>query len=298
MVESPPGYESIHTSKHRSECLELRLVLDAMGIFAETVHGDDGWTLVVKQDDRAAAAAEIEAYRRENAAGATSPRIAEPVLGGAVVAVALYTGIISLLSILTVRQGFGLDWLSAGRMQAGKVMAGEVWRTATALTLHLDAEHLFANLLFGSVFGFLAGRLLGGGVAWLAILIAGALGNFMNATVQPPNHSSIGASTAVFAALGMIVSHALRPRGEVATTPLRRWSPLIGGVLLLAFMGVGGERTDVLAHVTGFMAGLLVGWAGCRLPHRWLASGWTQWAAGIGALAIVIAAWTAALIAS
>jgi membrane associated rhomboid family serine protease len=182
-------------------------------------------------------------------------------------------------------------------MQAGEVVTGQWWRAVTALTLHADAGHVLANLVFGAVFGLLAGRALGGGVAWLVIVAAGVLGNLANAWVRPPEHVSIGASTAVFASLGMLVAHALYHWRDERGTGLRRWRPLVGGLLLLAYTGVGGPRTDVVAHVTGFLAGLLIGWAGCRLPPRVLASGRVQAAAGLAALVIVVVAWAAALIA-
>ena len=276
--------------------MESRLVLNAVGISAEVVHRDGWWLLVVNRDDLAISAEELEDYRRENPKPARHRGTAIPIYGGARAAVLVYASTIILIGILSAQSAFGLKWMSAGRMHAGSVMAGEWWRTVTALTLHVDTGHIIANLLFGAVFGFLAGRVLGGGVAWLAIVIAGAMGNFMNAMVQAPTHLSIGASTSVFAALGVIVSHALRPRASVQESPLRRWSPLIGGVLLLALTGVGGERTDVLAHLTGFLAGLLLGWVGCRLPNHWLASGAVQKGAGLATIAIVTGAWIVGLI--
>lgn len=273
-------------------------MLEAMGVAVEMVHWEEWWLLIVRRADLPVAAAELDAYRQErdayrpeNASGSIGRRAVVPLYGGAMVGVATYVGAISLISILAVQRAFDLDWLSVGRMHSGSVMAGQWSRIVTALTLHLDAAHLFANLLFGAVFGYLTGRILGGGVAWLGIVTAGALGNLMNAAVQPPNHSSIGASTAVFAALGLLVSHSLRPRGAVDTAPLRRWSPLVGGCLLLALTGVGGERTDVIAHLTGFTAGLGIGWGGCRLPSRWLASNSIQTSAGLATIVIVAVAW-------
>jgi hypothetical protein len=70
---------------------------------------------------------------------------------------------------------------------------------------------------------------------------------------------------------------------------------LIGGLVLFGLTGVGGERTDVMAHATGFLAGLLLGWIGCRLPARWLGNSGVQWAAGLAALAVVGIAWQSAL---
>jgi membrane associated rhomboid family serine protease len=168
----------------------------------------------------------------------------------------------------------------------------------TALTLHADAGHLSANLVFGVVFGLLAASALGGGVAWTGILLAGALGNTLNALVQSPDHASIGASTAVFAALGIIVAHALRYWRVLGGGWLRRWSPMVGGVLLLAYTGTGGERTDVVAHLTGFIAGLLLGWAGSRVPLRYLERRSTQTIAAAAGLGLLLGSWAVALVAA
>ena len=113
--------------------------------------------------------------------------------------------------------------------------------------------------------------------------------------MQPETHTSIGASTAVFAALGLLVAHALRNRGPVRETLLKRWSPLIGGVVLLAMTGVGGERTDVMAHVTGFVAGMLMGWLACSLPLAWLTNVVVQRVAGVATIALVMIAWIVGL---
>jgi membrane associated rhomboid family serine protease len=297
MSELTPDHEIVFKSRGRAECLESRLVLRSVGIPATAIFQEGWWLLIVSSSDLTMASEELEAYRQENAAAPTRTT-KTPIYGGALAGVTIYAGVVMLVAVLNGYSAFGWDWLPAGRMQAGLVMAGQWWRTVTALTLHLDAGHISANLVFGTVFGLLAGRVLGGGVAWLAIVIAGALGNFINAMVQAPTHASIGASTAVFAALGVIVSHSLRPRTSVQEKPLKRWSPLIAGIVLLGFTGVGGENTDVVAHVTGFFAGLLIGWAGSRLPNRWLASTNIQLAAGLTTVGIVILTWVIALAAA
>ncbi len=294
MSEPVLGFETVVRTRHRNECQELRLVLDAVGIPAEALFRDGWWLVIVDQNQLDTAVSELDDYRRENPVRSLQRRQAVPVYGGAATAVFVYAAIILLFFALTVVGAFGLDWRWTGRMQAGRVVSGEWWRVVTALTLHQDSGHILANLGFGSVFGFLAGRIFGGGVAWLAIVVAGALGNFVNALVQAPSHSSIGASTAVFAALGLIVAHALCHRGSEPERPLRRWSPLIAGVLLLAYTGVGGERTDVVAHLTGFLSGLLIGFLGCRLSDDSLASGVVQKWAGLAAIVLVAIAWIVA----
>src|SRR4029434_3541962 len=111
-----------------------------------------------------------------------------------------------------------LDWFGAGRLQAGGVVGGEWWRAVTALTVHVEIDHLLGNLAFGAFFGYFAGRYLGVGVGWLAIVVAAALANGFDALLQPSAHRSIGASTAVFAALGMLTAYTWR-RGFLRETP-------------------------------------------------------------------------------
>ena len=80
-----------------------------------------------------------------------------------------------------------LDWLGAGEFAAGRVLAGEWWRTVTALTVHVDCDHVAGNSAFGAFFGYFVGRYLGRGVGWLADRRGrGALANALDALVQAP----------------------------------------------------------------------------------------------------------------
>lgn len=281
----------VFISKQRRDCTERRLVLEAMGIPSTIGQGGGNWQLLVDEADEGRAFEQLAAYQVERSGELTPITTPIPTFDGAgwgVIAYALFIGSIALLSQV---DAYNFDWYDVGRMRAGEVIAGHWTQVVTALTLHADLNHLFSNLLFGSLFGFLAGRVLGGGVAWLTILLAGAFGNLLNALARSSDHTSIGASTAVFAALGILVAHALHPRKTSTDPPLKRFSPLIAGVVMLAFLGTEGERTDVLAHVTGFFAGVMLGWIGCRIPRIWLASAETQWLAGMTACILLIGSW-------
>jgi rhomboid protease GluP len=148
---------------------------------------------------------------------------------------------------------------------------------------------------FGSLLGLLLAQLLGAGLAWLAILLGGAMGNALNALLHPTAHTAIGASTAVFAALGFLAALTWSHRAPLWRYGLRRWLPLAAGVMLLAYLGVGGERTDVGGHFAGFAAGVASGiglaYAGQRVPHGTSA----QLAFGATALAVFALAWLLAL---
>ena len=295
MYQPPPGFHAVFETDLHQRCLESRFVLESVGIRSEAIHHDRQWILIVAEADAEQSSHELASYIQETRDQAEQVGAPVPTYGGAVIGAVIYAWIVMLIAILMGTSAMGYDWLSAGRMQSGLVMEGQWWRNVTALTLHLDIGHIASNLVFGIVFGLLAGRALGGGIAWLVIVLAGSLGNLINAFVQAAEHTSIGASTAVFAALGVLVSHALRPSRSAHERPLKRWSPMIGGVLLLAFTGVGGERTDVTAHVTGFLAGLALGWAAASMPSVWLANRRVQQIAGIAAVALVAVAWSLAL---
>ena len=83
------------------------------------------------------------------------------------------------------RQLSSQDWWSAGAAQAGLIVDGEWWRTFTALGLHADLDRPASNLVVGSLLGLLLAQLLGAGLAWVAILLGGAMGNALNALLHP-----------------------------------------------------------------------------------------------------------------
>lgn len=294
----PAGTAVAFHSRYREQCRERRLVLEALGIATEEVFQEGLWAVVVDERDLARALAELEDYSHESVSRPKPRSVRVPVLPGAGLGVLCYGCLLLGVAVLANGWAFGFDWFEAGAMRAGLVLGGEWWRTVTALTLHGDAGHLTANLFFGAVFGLLAGQALGGGLAWAGILTAGALGNGLNAVIQQATHSSIGASTAVFSALAIVVAHSMRYWSRMGTGWFRRWSPLVGGVLLLAYTGTGGERTDVAAHLTGFLAGLLLGGAGSFLPERLLTSRRLQISAALLATALVALSWVMALEAS
>jgi rhomboid protease GluP len=188
---------------------------------------------------------------------------------------------------------FGADWLSLGSLDAGA--RGEWWRAVTALTLHLDQEHLLGNLLFGAVAGAAASRLLGPGIAWASILGAAVLANYAEILMSPVTHRAVGASTAVFAALGLLSGMAWRQRLTLRERLWYRWAPLMAGICLLTLLGAGSAHVDVLGHALGFLFGLGVGWLQVRsgVPNN--RDPRVQVIAGLGAVLVVCAAWLFAL---
>lgn len=149
-------------------------------------------------------------------------------------------------------------WFVQGAVDGAALLKqGEWWRLATALTLHADLVHLVGNCLLGGVILHLLGQLLGYGLAWVLLVVNGMAGNLLNVLLRPQPYLSVGLSTALFAALGLLCGVQL---GQGRARSLRALLlPLGAGAGLLAVLGVEGERTDLGAHLFGFASGLCCG---------------------------------------
>jgi rhomboid protease GluP len=267
-------------------------VLEARGLEHEARESGGSWVLTVAPHLVHRAYDEISRYSAERSVQRSTPNLIEPFSGAAIGGIGY--ALILLLTAYCAGIGlFGADWLSLGALDAA---AGrEWWRALTALTLHLDQEHLMGNLLFGALAGIAAGRLLGPGVAWASILGAGALANYVEILIAPAAHRAVGASTAVFAALGLVAGLAWRQR---LTLRERRWyasAPLIAGICLLTLLGAGNGHVDVLGHALGFLFGVGVGWFYARAGIPRNRGSRLQITTGVGAALLVCGAWLLAL---
>ncbi len=272
---------------------EAVFVLRAIGIEHALTRLDDMWQLSVPAASASRASTELAAYQAELKTDPRHGRVRIEEISHGWLGVAVYAVVLLIAAIASNQDLLGQDWLRTGRLDVDRVLAGEWWRTVTALCLHVDTAHLGGNLAFGGFFGLFAGRYLGSGVAWLGILMGGFLGNALNALIQPSGHLAIGASTAVFAALGLLAAYTWR-RGFFRQTSWKtRAAPVTAAIGLLAFVGTGGGgeggNVDIIAHLTGFIAGFAIGvlLAYWRLPQRRQIQTYT----GGAAAAILVAAW-------
>jgi membrane associated rhomboid family serine protease len=160
----------------------------------------------------------------------------------------------------------------AASSSVGLISRGEWWRPFTGLFLHADLGHLLGNLVGGVIFAALVARMLGPILGWTLILASGALGNIItSALTYPQSFNSIGASTAVFAALGILsgigIAETLRERARLPW--LRILAPVFAGIILLGWLGGGHDpHTDVIGHVFGFSSGLAAGAAAGALEAK------------------------------
>ena len=283
MNEAPATWIEVSRSGARKTADDHALVLEAQGIASGVAVASGQHVVLVRVEDAARARAELEKYVRENQDWPPREET-QPPIRWSVGAALVYCGVLVALDVASRRESFGLDWWHAGVADAALIQAGAWWRSVTALCLHGDVLHLAGNLVFGAAFGVMLAQSIGFGLCWLAFVVTGGVGNGLNALLQSPSHSAIGASTAVFGMLGVQVAHDWVRRRQLHYNLFRRWAPIAIGAALLAWLGGDGRqidpnafpqtldhldvalpKIDVGAHVLGFVAGLalggLVGWS-------------------------------------
>jgi membrane associated rhomboid family serine protease len=243
------------------EVAERGLVILALGYPYWLVESSDGFRLLIERSAAPAAQAQLAAYARERLRWPPPP-IIDPWSPRSIEVFTPFLWVATIVAIFEFSAKSPI-WVDRGALDARALFEqGEWWRAMTALFLHADASHLVSNalsglLVFSAVVSTL-GRLRG----WVLLLLAAVLGNMAVAAVNYPGpYSSIGASTAIFAGVGLLTGRAIRVAWR--STHPHRWramfAPFAAGATVLALHGAGGQRVDVGAHLTGFLAGLFFG---------------------------------------
>ena len=290
-VYAPVSRITVYRSPVYAWCRERFIVLRVSGLEAELEQQGAEFALTVDAKDAERALRELEDYAAESTTTPAPPQKVSEGWPGA----ALWVVVLLAFYFLSGFELLGLPWSPAGMAQSGAIRGGEWWRVVTALCLHVNVAHLAGNMALGGLLVFLLAQRLGLGLASLGVLLSGAFGNAINALVQPATHSSIGASTAVFGALGMLAVNAWQQNAALGVRPVERFAPLVSGLLLLGMFGMAGERTDVVAHTTGFFSGLLAGTVFASFEPNVLRRADIQTAAGAVAAALLGSSWLLAV---
>ena len=285
--------EVVYRGASKRACRDFALVLQSRGIPFRQVRELSEFVLLVPTQFGAAALNELASYRDENSRASGPMAIEWSPKAGRLEALAAAVVLAAFYSAQKVGY-FGLNWVGEGRVDAGLGVAGNLDRSITALTLHADLRHLLSNVLYGCLFSLLLSQAVGAGIAWVAIILSGFIGNLLSVWVSGP-HSSIGASTMVFGTLGILAAYQWRVRKR-ARMGIKQWAPLVAGSVLLGFFGFGeGARTNYMAHLTGFVAGVALGASlGSFRPLSWSAR-WQRILLS-SALGMVILAWIVAFV--
>jgi membrane associated rhomboid family serine protease len=280
---SDPGI--VRATADRRAADEWLLVLTAEGFRASVHHASGAFAIRVPTGERKAAALVLEQYELENLRLEETPvpppepignveRLTAALVCLALVAFAAWTG----------PRDPAVDWFARGSADAAAILDGELWRTLTALCLHADWGHVLSNALFGALFLSAAAAGFGPGVAVALTVAAGAGGNLANAIFQGPDHLSVGASTSVFGAVGLLCGRGVAQRLRRGELGVRLWVPIAAGLAIIAMLGTG-ERSDLWAHLFGFLTG---GFLGIPASLAWPRS--AAWPVQLAALAATAAA--------
>lgn len=232
------------------------LVLSAVGIHHAYSPRHDG--LTVSEEFADAARYHLEQYFEENRGWPERPVPPQPVRFDSNPPTLLIIGSLALFFWVTGPWEDDIVWFARGAIDSPAILReGEWWRLVTALTLHADQVHLIGNCIIGGFIVHLLGRTAGYGLSLLLLISCGSLGNLLNIIARDQAHLSVGFSTSIFAAIGLLSG--MRILVGPLTGLKNLLVPLGAGAALLAMLGVGGERTDLGAHFFGFLCGLGVG---------------------------------------
>ncbi len=222
------------------------------------------------------------AFERENPPEVRRPEVVHPITGAVASGVAFSLAVVAMY-VRTGPESAGSPWFERGSADAAAILRGEWWRAVTALTLHADAAHVAGNAVLGGLLLALLARSVGPGMASALMLLSGVGGTFAAAGLLRHDFVSIGASTAVFGALGVLAALPRHTR--------RVWMPVVGGLALLALLGTS-KRADLAGHLCGFVSGVLAGAAVSRVPA--LQNRAAQACLAVLAACVPVAAWLAA----
>lgn len=280
---NPQAFGSAILVRSERQAEEWSVVLLSQGIESTMQPGVEGeqWLLILDREEYTRALRILRLYITEN----KRPVWVQPVpwSGG------LIFDWRSPVWFLMLAVLFLFDSLRAlGVVDSGKVQGGEWWRLFTATMLHGDAPHLISNCTIGIIFLGLAMAQFGAGLALLSTFVSAAAANVASFLVYEHPYRALGASGMVMAALGMLAAQSIRLWRPVAPLVLRS---VLGGILLLVLVGFD-PASDVVAHVSGFVAG---GVCGALLRDRWARNDKINTAAGLLCGGLAALCWWLAL---
>ena len=153
------------------------------------------------------------------------------------------------------------DWLIFLSLTPVEVWS-HPWQLITSTFTHKDLFHIFANMFTLYFFGTSVLQLLGARRFWIVYLVGGIMGSLFFVALAPITGtkfvSAIGASGAVFALGGVLAM--LRPQMRVMVfpipAPIPLWAAVLGGFVLLSF--IGGIAWQ--AHLGGLLFGVAAGY--------------------------------------
>jgi membrane associated rhomboid family serine protease len=257
----PAGLAVAGVYSSASEAFQHSLVILAMGEACWLEEGGDVHRLLVEEHVLEVARVQLAKFDRESIGWPPVTPVDTPALPR----VELLTPLLWSAAVLAIfrLQQLHPDWTDAGALDPDAIFVrGEWWRAITALFLHGDAAHVVSNALSGILAFAALVTTLGRRRGWLLLAISACLGNIAVAAANFGHaYRSLGASTAIFAAIGVLSGRAVRfvARSEHPQRWRAMFVPAATGLIVLGLYGAGGANVDVPAHLAGFVAGVVIG---------------------------------------
>ena len=248
------------SARSQRQAMDWSLVLASQDIHPIIAGPNDqaekeDWALLVAPEQYQAALSAIRQYRLENRGWSWRTSLPGSELE-------LHTGALFWCMLLVAWHWiatFVAPALSTeGMMNNLAVRNGEWFRLFTAVMLHGDLAHLLANVTFGAVFLGLAMARFGWGLTLLLTFAAGAVGNWLGYWMYDEFHRGLGASGMMMAALGLLCIHSFGLWRKSPKAARYIISGVIAGFLLFVLFGFN-PSSDIIAHLGGFVAGLIFG---------------------------------------
>jgi membrane associated rhomboid family serine protease/Flp pilus assembly protein TadD len=158
-----------------------------------------------------------------------------------------------------------IDW---GGNFGPLTLGPEPGRLLTCTFLHANLPHLLVNLCLIVYVGSEMERTIGTAKYLLVYLVSGIVGSLVSVEFQPWN-VSVGASGAIFGIFGLAFSSVGGVSFEEVVKTIKRRAIVLAVMLTVVILpGFFIPGMDNSAHLGGFFAGLILGFAMIALPER------------------------------
>ena len=242
----------------REQANLILLVLASQKIDADFEKDNDYFNIIIKDADEKIAAQILEKYFTENKIKKIKYIAMGSSLSWKSPAILTIMTTLCLIHFYAWHNMIHEQLIREYGSSALYILQGEYFRAITALMLHADIGHLAGNLVGLFVFGTGVFSLTGYGRGSLMLLLSGFLGNITNAYFKKGAILSIGASTCVLGAAGILTALQIAKKRETSISNIQILGPFAAGMALLGLLS-GGENTDISAHLFGFLWGFLIG---------------------------------------
>ncbi len=240
-------------TRSRRQAMDWSLVLASQSIETTIEHTETGWELLVPVAEYEQALQTLRQYQHENRHWHWQRQVFK---GGIVFDWASLSWVTLLFFFAWLNSPYDLE--SQGILSSTAVAHGQWWRIFTAIWLHADISHLAANAAIGFLLlGLTMGR-FGTGVGLLASCLAGAIANAAECLLHDESRRSLGASGTVMACLGLLATQSFHLWRASPYTRKYLLGAITAGLMLFILLGVA-PGTDIIAHLGGFISGLILG---------------------------------------